>query len=67
MEDGVSCGTHSVISAGSTRTTTSVLHQIQKRGGTFRDYIVKFGECYKSVVSLRELKPVLKHKLREEF
>ena len=56
-----------VISAGSTRTATSVLHQIQKRGGMFRDYIVKFGECYKSVVSLRELKPVLKHKLREEF
>jgi hypothetical protein len=49
----------SVISAGSTRSVTSVLDQIQARGGTFRDFIVKFGECNKSVISLRELKPVL--------
>ena len=57
----------SVISSGSTKSVTSVLEQIRARGGTFRDFIVKFGECYKSVISLHELKPQLKEKLREEY
>jgi hypothetical protein len=57
----------SVISTGSTKSLTSVLEQIQARGRTFRDFIAKFGECYRSVVSLRELKPLLKLKLFEEY
>jgi hypothetical protein len=43
------------------------MDQVRHRGGTFKNYIVKFGACFKSVVSMSELKPHLKTKLKEEY